>query len=288
MAAGDGKFRLSKNEHNVKKWQAIVTVLAHVTAGSLVLSGCTSYEMKSRNMNVLEREGMGLTRTLTSPIDLFGPTYATYDHLYNESETHVVKKVLVTPFVPFLTLPSGAFAMTTDAVAGPIEMLTFSHFWNAAYPWESYEYRVARVWNEVTPILLVSLATAGAGAAAAADAMHGNGNSNATSYNGNYNAVQPYHDSSSYNSVQPSGGGSGVTAVDTTAQSRASLDAKIGYLRTKVERQRQNVAKAEERLNQAISSRSSTITLSRTVNIERTTLQNYESQLSQLETQRAK
>jgi len=75
--------------------------------------------------------------------------------------------------------------------------------------------------------------------------------------------------------------------VDTSAQRRAAIDDKIGYLRTKVERQRQNVAKAEERLNQAISSRSSTITLSRTVDIERTTLQNYERQLSQLEAQRA-
>lgn len=247
-------------------------------AGVLVLSGCTSYEMERRNQNILEKEGMGLTRMLTSPINLFGTTYATYDHLYNESDTHVVKKVLVTPFVPLLTIPSGAFAMTTDMVVGPLEMLTFSHFSNAAYPWESYEYRVARVWNEVTPILLVSLATAGAGAAAAADAMKGRGNNSAPSYNGGYNTAQSY---------QNSGGGSGVGAVDTTAQSRASLDAKIGYLRTKVERQRQNVTKAEERLNQAISSRSSTITLSRTVDIERTTLRNYESQLSQLEAQRA-
>ena len=253
-------------------------VAAGSAVGLLVLAGCTSYEMKRRNPNILEKEGMGLTRMLTSPINLFGTTYATYDHLYNESKIHVVKKVLVTPFVPLLTIPSGAFAMTTDMVAGPLEMLTFSHFSNAAYPWESYEYRVARVWNEVTPILLVSLATAGAGAAAAAEAMNGKGNSSATSYNGSYNTPQSY---------QNSGGGSGVGGVDTTAQSRASLDAKIGYLRTKVERQRQNVTKAEERLNQAISSRSSTITLSRTVDIERTTLRNYESQLSQLEAQRA-
>lgn len=255
--------------------------------GLFFVNGCTSYEVEQRQPNFLEKGGMGFVRTITSPINVLGPTYATYNHLYNESEVHVVKKVLVTPFVPLLTIPSGTFAMTTDVFTGPVEMLTFSHFSNVAYPWETYEYRVAHIWNEITPVLLVSLATAGAGAAAAADAMNGNGNSSATSYNSNYNAVPPYKESSNFNNVQPSGGSSGVDAVDTTAQTRASLDAKIGYLRTKVERQRQNVAKAEERLNQAISTRSSTITLSRTVNIERTTLQNYEGQLSQLEAQRA-
>lgn len=78
-----------------------------------------------------------------------------------------------------------------------------------------------------------------------------------------------------------------TTAEDTSASQRASLDAQIAYLRTKIERQRQNVAKAEARLEDAINSRSSTITLSRTVNIERTTLRNYENQLAQLEARRA-
>lgn len=79
-----------------------------------------------------------------------------------------------------------------------------------------------------------------------------------------------------------------TTAVDTSASQRASLDAQIAYLRTKIERQRQNVTKAEARLEDAINSRSSTITLSRTVNIERTTLRNYENQLAQLEARRAR
>ena len=148
---------------------------------------------------------MALARTVSSPINLFGPTYATYDHLYNESKTHVVKKVLVTPFVPLLTVPSGAFAMTVDVVAGPLEMITFSHFSNAAYPWESYEYRVAEVWNKMTPILLVSVATAGAGAAMVADAMNGGGGS---SYSSGYSPpVQAY---------QSAGVDSGVAAAAST------------------------------------------------------------------------
>ena len=191
------------------------SAVAAFMVGIFLLGGCTSNEVGQRNPNALEKEGMGFVRTVTSPINVFGPTYATYDHLYNESEIHVVKKVLVTPFVPFLTIPSGTFAMTTDIVTGPIEMLTFSHFSNVAYPWETYEYRVAHIWNEITPVLLVSLATAGAGAAAAADAMNGNGNSNATSHNGNYNAVQPYQDS---------GGGSG-TSYSARTPSAASKPA---------------------------------------------------------------
>ena len=77
-----------------------------------------------------------------------------------------------------------------------------------------------------------------------------------------------------------------TTAVDTSASQRASLDAQIAYLRAKVERQRQNVARAEARLDQAASSGSSTIVLSRTVNSERATLRVYENQLAQLEARR--
>jgi len=265
--------RAGKNR--VKKVRSLVTIL--VTA-AFFLGGCTSYEVGRRNPNALEKEGMGLVRTITSPINVFGPTYATYDHLYNESEIHVVKKVLVTPFVPLLTIPSGTFAMTTDVMTGPIEMLTFSHFSNVAYPWETYEYHVARIWNEVTPVLLVSLATAGAGAAAAADAMNGHGSSSTTSYNSNYNTGQSYQSTSNV-SVDPS--------AETTAQNRAALDAKIGYLQSKIDRQRQSVANVESMLDKSARSGSSTIALSRTVNSERAILRNYESQLSQLQSQRA-
>lgn len=196
-----------------------------LAVGLFFVNGCTSYEVEQRQPNFLEKGGMGFVRTITSPINVLGPTYATYNHLYNESEVHVVKKVLVTPFVPLLTIPSGTFAMTTDVFTGPVEMLTFSHFSNVAYPWETYEYRVAHIWNEITPVLLVSLATAGAGAAAAADAMNGNGNSSATSYNSNYNTVQTHQDSSSYNSVQPSGGSSGASSCNAGASSDASKPA---------------------------------------------------------------
>ena len=75
--------------------------------------------------------------------------------------------------------------------------------------------------------------------------------------------------------------------TDNSAQRRASLDARIQYLRTKIEHQRQNLANAESRLDQAARSGGSTITLSRTVNIESTTLRNYENQLAQAVAQRA-
>ncbi len=172
------------------RWVCVALSLAAVAA-EFVLSGCTSYEVGQRDLNVLEREGMGLARTVCSPINLLGTSYATYDHLYNESDTHVAWKVLGTPFVPLLTLPSGAFATIPDVVTGPFEMLTFSHASNVAYPWESYEYRVADVWNKVTPVFLVALATAGAGAAVVADAMNGHGGSGGASYTSSYNTIQP-------------------------------------------------------------------------------------------------
>jgi len=75
--------------------------------------------------------------------------------------------------------------------------------------------------------------------------------------------------------------------VNTTAQQRAALDAKIQFLRTKIDRERQHLADAEGRLNQAASSGGSTIALMQTVRTERTIVQTYENQLAQLEAQRA-
>ena len=212
---------LSRSGAEVARWVAKAGV---VSAGLLALSGCTSLEVERRSPNILEKEGMGLVRTLSSPINLFGPTYATYDHLYNESDTRVAWKVLVTPFVPLLTLPSGAFATIPDVVTGPFEMLTFSHASSVAYPWESYEYRVASIWNKITPVLLVAVATAGAGAAMAADAMNGNGNSG-TSYNSGYNAVQPVPYTSGNNTVQPTqdSGGSGTSAPQSASKPRTDI-----------------------------------------------------------------
>ena len=202
-----------------------VAIAGAVAAGLFVLSGCTSLEVESRNPNILEKEGMGLVRTVTSPINLLGPTYATYDHLYNESDAHVAWKVLGTPFVPLLTLPSGAFATIPDVVTGPFEMLTFSHASSVAYPWESYDYRVAGVWNKITPVLLVAVATAGAGAAAAADAMNGNSNNGGTSYNSGYNTVQPVQYNSGNNTVQPTqySGGSGTRAPQSVSKPRTDI-----------------------------------------------------------------
>ena len=169
-------------------------------------------------------------------------------------------------------------AMTVDVVTGPYEIFTFSHASSVAYPWERYEYRVASVWNEITPVIFASLATAGAGAAAAADAMNGSGNGGAASSAGSSGTVQSY---------QGAGDASSAAAADATARSRASLDSQIAYYRSKVEHQRQNVANAETRLNEAAGSGRSTIALSQTVNSERTILRTYQSKLSQLESQRA-
>lgn len=74
--------------------------------------------------------------------------------------------------------------------------------------------------------------------------------------------------------------------VDTSAQQRASLDAKIRFLRMKIDRERQHLAEAERRLNQAAGSGGSTIALMQTVRTERTIIQTYENQLAQLEAQR--
>jgi hypothetical protein len=186
-----------------QKWNRIPGAVRNrmfIVAAAAGLCGCTSYEVGQRDLNVLEKEGMALARTLSAPIDLFGPTWATYGHLYNESDTHVAWKVLGTPFVPLLTLPSGAFAMTADVLTGPVELLTFSQFSGVAYPWESYEYHVAERWNEITPVILVALATAGAGAAAIADSHSGGG----SRYNSGYTP-----------SYANTGGGSGAAAVNT-------------------------------------------------------------------------
>jgi len=98
-------------------------------------------------------------------------------------------------------------------VTGPFEMLTFSQASNVAYPWESYEYRVASIWNKITPVLLVAVATAGAGAAATADALSDNGNSGGSSYNSGYNTVQPTQYS----------GGAGTRSTQSLSKPRTDI-----------------------------------------------------------------
>ena len=43
-------------------------------------------EAEAENPNFLEREMWACTRVITSPINIFGPTVATYHHIYTDED----------------------------------------------------------------------------------------------------------------------------------------------------------------------------------------------------------
>jgi hypothetical protein len=115
--------------------------------------GCkTSMQVEKSNPNFIEREGWAFTRVLTSPINVLGPTIATYNHIYSDADWHVAESILVSPFVPILTIPAGAFATCADVLTGMGEIITTLHFHKVAFPWETYDYNVAKWWNYGTSI----------------------------------------------------------------------------------------------------------------------------------------
>lgn len=115
--------------------------------------GCkTSMQVEKSNPNFIEREGWAFTRVVTSPINVLGPTIATYNHIYSDADWHVAESILVSPFVPILTIPAGAFATCADVLTGMGEIITTLHFHKVAFPWETYDYNVAKWWNYGTSI----------------------------------------------------------------------------------------------------------------------------------------
>ena len=119
-------------------------------------AGCkTSMEVEAADPDFIEREGWAFTRLVTSPINILGPTVATYNHIYTSPNWHPVGSVLITPFVPFLTVPAGSAVACTDAFIGMMEIMTTLHFHKVSFPWESYNYENVKWWNYGTAVAMV-------------------------------------------------------------------------------------------------------------------------------------
>ena len=111
-------------------------------------TGCkTSSEVESTNPGFIEREQWAWTRVIASPLNLFGPTVATYEHIYTSPDWKPFSSVLITPLVPALTLVAGALRTGADISVGVVEICTSIHFGSVAFPWESYDYQIAKYWN---------------------------------------------------------------------------------------------------------------------------------------------
>ena len=140
--------------HNIHK-SLITALFITVILGS---SGCkTSMEVEAGNPNFIEREGWAFSRLITSPISVLGPTAATYGHIYTDENWHPVESILITPFVPILTIPAGTAVTCTNVFIGIIEMLTTLHFHRISFPFESYNYQNAKWWNYGTALTFICL-----------------------------------------------------------------------------------------------------------------------------------
>lgn len=117
-----------------------------------------------------EREGLALSRILTSPYSIVGFTYA-------DCKRAGTWAPILFPFDLLKTVPAGCLAAGADILTGTTELLTFHQFKDVSYPWESFDKRKSDKWGE--PVLCVY-------ACALAGAAEGLANSSSSSYNSTY------------------------------------------------------------------------------------------------------
>ncbi|MBQ7693900.1 MAG: hypothetical protein IJT50_02135 [Lentisphaeria bacterium] len=134
-------------------------------------------EKVSSGPNALERQGLAFSRILCSPLNMIGFTAAECKNIGGAS-------VILFPFICCWTIPAGAIAMTGDVITGTFEMLFWHQFTSVKYPWDSFDYEVAKPYCDFTKILLLAALEGAAEGAAqgAADAATGGGTGSSSSY----------------------------------------------------------------------------------------------------------
>jgi len=108
--------------------------------------------------NALARQGLAFSRIICSPLNMVGFTVAECENIGGAS-------VILFPIICCWTIPAGAIAMTGDVITGLFEMLFWQQFKNVTYPWDSFDYEIARPYcNFTKTLLIVGLAGAAEGA----------------------------------------------------------------------------------------------------------------------------
>ena len=127
---------------------------------SMALSGCVtdgdvSEVRKSYyEPGIAEREGLALSRIVTSPYSIVGFTYA-------DCKRAGAWAPLLFHFDLLKTVPAGCLAASADILTGTTELLTFHQFKDVSYPWESFDKEKSDKWGK--PVLVVyACALAGA------------------------------------------------------------------------------------------------------------------------------
>lgn len=115
--------------------------------------------------SALAKEGLALTRIITSPVNIVGFTCA-------KCEGTGAGAVIVAPFALALECFPGTMAMCTDILTGTTELLTCQQFDRVAYPWESFDKRRAEKWDEIFSKTLDGVAEASEKAAVVANSVN--------------------------------------------------------------------------------------------------------------------
>lgn len=103
---------------------------------------------KKHNYSCLKSEGFAWARLLTSPLDVVSPMLTTYYHIYTDKQWNIFESILATPFIPIVSLPPGVTMFIGDIFGSLFEISFFSTIESSYFPWECFDYEIAKTWNQ--------------------------------------------------------------------------------------------------------------------------------------------
>ena len=130
----------------MKKTGFIVSVMGVVLTGCVTDGDVSEVRKSYYEPGIAEREGLALSRIVTSPYNMVGFTYA-------DCKRAGAWAPILFPFDLLKTVPAGCLAAGADILTGTAEMLTFHQFKDVSYPWESFDKTKSDKWGE--PVLFV-------------------------------------------------------------------------------------------------------------------------------------
>lgn len=150
----------------MKKIGIIAVAMGMALVGCVTDGDVSTVRRSYYEPGIAEREGLALSRIVTSPYSIVGFTYA-------DCKRAGAWAPILFPFDLLKTVPAGSLAACADILTGTVELLTFHQFKDVSYPWESFDTAKSDKWGE--PVLFVYACALAGAAEGLANSSSGSG-----------------------------------------------------------------------------------------------------------------